>query len=65
MAKVIMNDGKEAYVTPGEARRLVSAGEAEYDQPMPLYSTRQMTAEKPKPKRKRRTKEQMKADNAE
>lgn len=49
MTLVIKKNGDEERVTPGEARALVSNGEAEY----PIfrngeYVTREMTAAKPK-----------------
>jgi hypothetical protein len=62
MAKIILNDGTEEYLSPGEAYRKVASGEAVFAQAVPTYSTRQMTAENPrqlKPKRKRRTKAEM------
>ncbi len=61
MAKVILNDGSEKFVSPGEARALVAAGEAVFDQYVPTYSTRQITAEQPKAKAKRKTKAKAKA----
>ena len=67
MAKIILNDGTEEYCSPGVAREKVAAGEAVFAQAIPTYSTRQMTAEKPKetkPKRKRRTKAEMEAARA-
>jgi hypothetical protein len=66
MAKIILNDGTEAYLSPGEARAKVAAGEAVFAQAVPMYSTRQMTAEQPaKAKRKRRTKAEMEAAESE
>ncbi len=56
MAKIILNDGTEEYLSPGEARAKVNAGEAVFAQGVPTYSTRQMVAEKPKAKRKPRKK---------
>lgn len=69
MAKIILNDGTEEFVTPGAARKKVAAGEAKFAQYVPTYSTRQVVAEKPaekeeKPKRKRRTKAEIEADEA-
>lgn len=67
MAKIILNDGTEEYLSPGAARAKVAAGEAVFDQFVPTYTTRQMTAEAPpaKKKRKRRTKAEMEAAKAE
>lgn len=56
MAKIILNDGTEEYLSPGAARAKVAAGEAKFAQFVPTYSTRQMVAEPVKAKRKRRTK---------
>ena len=60
MAKIILKDGTEEYLSPAAARAKVIAGEAVFAQAVPTYSTRQMFAEtaavKPKVKRKRRTK---------
>lgn len=71
MAKIILNDGTEEYLSPGAARRKVAAGEATFPTPTPMYSTRQMVAEKPrevvaeKPKkRKRRTKAEIEAESS-
>jgi hypothetical protein len=68
MAKIILNDGTEEYLSPGAARAKVSAGEAKFAQPVPTYSTRQIVAETPKAekkvKRKRRTKAEIEADKA-
>jgi hypothetical protein len=65
MAKIILNDGTEEYLSPGAARKKVAAGEATFDQAIPTYSTRQMTAEQPaKKKRIRRSKEQIAIDEA-
>lgn len=66
MAKIILTDGTEEYLSPGAARAKVSAGEATFAQPIPMYTTRQMTAEVPekKVKRKRRTKAEIEADEA-
>lgn len=66
MAKIILNDGTEEYLSPGEARKKVAAGEAVFAQAVPTYSTRQMVAEtvQPKVKRKRRTKAEIEADEA-
>ena len=65
MAKIILTDGTEEYLAPGAARAKVAAGEAVFAQPVPMYSTRQMTAQPPiKQKRKRRTKAEIEADKA-
>lgn len=66
MAKIILNDGSEEYVSPAEARARVAAGEAKFEEFVPTYSTRQITADKPKKtKRKRRTKAEIEAAAAE
>jgi hypothetical protein len=66
MAKIILKNGKEEFVSAGEARAKVQAGEASWPKPAPYYSTRQLTAETPeKPVRKRRTKAEIEADQAE
>ena len=70
MAKIILKDGTEEYLSPAAARAKMIAGEAVFAQAVPTYSTRQMVAEtaavKPKVKRKRRTKTEMaKSDEAE
>ena len=68
MAKIILNDGTEEFLSPGAARAKVTAGEAKFAQPVPTYSTRQMVAESPKVekvKRKRRTKAEIEAEEAE
>ena len=66
MAKIILNDGTEEYLSPGEARKKVAAGEAVFAQAVPTYSTRQMVGEtvQSKVKRKRRTKAEIEADEA-
>jgi len=64
MAKIILNDGTEEFLSPGEARKKVVAGEATFAQYVPTYSTRQMVAEPVKKKRKRRTKAEIEADEA-
>ncbi len=64
MAKIILNDGTEEYLSPGEARAKVAAGEATFAQLIPMYTTRQMVAEPIKTKRKRRTKAEIEADKA-
>ena len=64
MAKIILNDGTEEYLSPGDAQAKVSAGEAVWAQGVPMYSTRQMVAaptrqivaEPVKPRRKRKPK---------
>lgn len=67
MAKIILKDGTEEYLSPAAARAKVIAGEAVFAQAVPTYSTRQMVAETAavKPKRKRRTKAQIEADKAD
>ena len=69
MAKIILNDGTEEYLSPGAAYKKVAAGEAVFAQAVPTYSTRQMVAEtaavKPKVKRKRRTKAEIEAASDE
>ena len=65
MAKIILTDGTEEFLSPGAAREKVATGEATSAQPVPMYSTRQMTAEPTKAKRKRRTKAEMEADQAD
>lgn len=68
MAKIILNDGTEEFLSAGAARAKVAAGEGKFAQAVPTYSTRQMVADQPKeevkPKRKRRTKAQIEADEA-
>ena len=66
MAKIILTDGTEEYLSPGDAYKKVAAGEAVFAQAVPTYSTRQMVAEtvQPKVKRKRRTKAEIEADEA-
>jgi len=64
MAKIILNDGSEEYLSPGAAKAKVAAGEAVFAQPVPMYTTRQMVAQPVKIKRKRRTKAEMEADKA-
>ena len=64
MTKIILTSGDEKFVSPGEAQRIVAAGDAVFAQHVPMYSTRQMVAETPvKEKRKRRTKAEMEAEN--
>lgn len=67
MAKIILNDGTEEYLSPGDAYKKVAAGEGVFAQAVPTYSTRQMVSEtaavKPKVKRKRRTKAEMAESN--
>jgi len=67
MAKIILNDGTEEYLSPGAARAKVAAGEAKFAQAVPMYSTRQMVAENAavKTKRKRRTKAEIEAADDE
>lgn len=65
MAKIILKDGTEEYVAPGVARAKVAAGEASYAPVGLQYPTRMMkaeVAEPVKPKRKRRTKAEIEAD---
>ncbi len=64
MAKIILNDGSEEYLSPGAAKAKVAAGEAVFAQPVPMYTTRQMVAQPVKIKRKRRTKAEIEADKA-
>ena len=64
MAKIILNDGTEEYLSPGAAKAKVAAGEAVFAQPVPMYTTRQMVAQPVKTKRKRRTKAEIEADKA-
>ena len=54
MAKIILNDGTEEFLSTGEARAKVSAGEATWAQGVPMYSTRQLVAEPPVKKRRKR-----------
>lgn len=63
MTKIICKDGTEEFLSPGAARKKVAAGEAVFDQYIPTYSTRQIVADTPnkKVKRKRRTKAEMEA----
>jgi len=56
MAKIILNDGTEEYLSPGAAQAKVSAGEAVWAQGVPMYSTRQLVAEPVKTRRKRKPK---------
>ena len=74
MTKIILNDGTEEFLTPGAARKKVVAGEGKfksYDSTefSTKYKTREIVAEQPseeevKPKRKRRTKAEIEADEA-
>ena len=66
MAQIILNDGTEEYLSAAACRAKVAAGEAVFAQAVPTYTTRQMVAEpvKEKPKRKRRTKAEIEADQA-
>ena len=74
MTKIVLADGSEEEVSPGEARARVAAGEATYyvtasmasaqSMSSQRYKTRQLVAEKPKKKRKRRTKAEIEADEA-
>ena len=45
MAKIILKDGTEEYLSPGAAQAKVTAGEAVWAQGVPMYSTRQIVAE--------------------
>ena len=56
MAKIILNDGTEEFLSPGAAQAKVTAGEAVWGQGAPMYSTRQLTAApvKAEPVKKRR-----------
>jgi hypothetical protein len=65
MAKIILNDGTEEYVSAREARERVQAGEAKMAQVWPHYLTREMVAKPTKAKRKRRTKAEMEAAKVE
>ena len=56
MAKIILNDGTEEFLSPGAAQAKVSAGEAVWAQGVPMYSTRQLVAEPVKTPRKRKPK---------
>ena len=74
MAKIILEDGTEEFLSPAAARAKVVAGEARFPEDphagygKRCYKTRQMVAETPKVekkvKRKRRTKAEIEADNA-
>ena len=65
MAKLILNDGTEEYVSTREARRRVQAGEGKMAQVWPHYMTREIVAEPVKVKRKRRTKKEMEEAKAD
>ena len=61
MAKIILNNGTEEFLSPGAAQAKVSAGEAVWGQGVPMYSTRQLVAqpvnaEPVKKRRKRKAK---------
>jgi hypothetical protein len=45
MAKIILKDGTEEFLSPGAAQAKVAAGEAVWAQCVPMYSTRQLVAE--------------------
>ena len=45
MAKIILKDGTEEFLSPGAAQAKVTAGEAVWGQGVPMYSTRQLVAE--------------------
>tara|TARA_R110000822_G_scaffold155168_1_gene294959 strand:- start:1756 stop:1962 length:207 start_codon:yes stop_codon:yes gene_type:complete len=66
MTKIVCNDGTEEFLSPGAAHKKVAAGEAVFAQGVPMYSTRQLTAESPKatPKTKAKKKEQPQDDDA-
>ena len=68
MTKIILEDGTEEFVSPGEARKRCESGEAKMVQFVPTYTTRELRAspvkEEAKPKRKRRTKAEIEADEA-
>ena len=67
MTKIVCNDGTEEFLSPGAAQKKVAAGEAVFAQGVPMYSTRQMVADKPKakPKAKKKAKPQADADETE
>ena len=44
MAKIILKDGTEEFLSPGAAQAKVAAGEAVWSQGVPMYSTRQLVA---------------------
>jgi len=54
MAKIILKDGTEEYLSPGAAQAKVTAGEAVWAQGVPMYSTRQIVAEPVKTPKKRK-----------
>jgi len=56
MAKIILKDGTEEFLSPGAAQAKVTAGEAVWAQGVPMYSTRQLVAEPVKKRRKRKPK---------
>ena len=56
MAKIILNNGTEEFLSPGAAQAKVAAGEAVWSQGVPMYSTRQLVAEPVKKRRKRKPK---------
>ena len=64
MAKIILNDGTEKFVSTREARRVCQTGEGKMAEVFPHYMTRQILAEPVKVKRKRRTKAEIEADEA-
>ena len=68
MTKIVLTDGTEEFLSPGAARKKVSAGEAVFAQATPMYSTRQMVADVPvkvKAKRKVKAKVKVEADTDE
>ncbi len=61
MAKIILKDGTEEYLSPGAAEAKVRSGAAVWGEGVPMYSTRQIVANTPKiipeaPKRRRKRK---------
>ena len=56
MAKIILKDGTEEFLSPGAAQAKVTAGEAVWAQGVPMYSTRQLVAEPVKKRSKRKPK---------
>jgi len=65
MAKIILTDGTEQYLSPGEAHAKVQAGEASFAPRVPAYSTRQLVAEPVKKRRKRKPKVEEEIPEAE
>lgn len=56
MAKIILNDGTEEFLSPGAAHAKVYAGEAKWPTADQMYTTRQLVAEPVKKTRKRKPK---------